>query len=410
MSFTDLNLPEFIIRATDKVGYQVPTPIQVASIPVIQKGLDIIAEAQTGTGKTAAFALPIIQRIESDTLKKGLGIVQVLVMTPTRELALQVAESFRVYGQFCDKKLSVTTVIGGASVSDQVDRIDEGTDIVVATPGRLLDLIDNEDLDVDGVTTLVIDEADKLLNLGFAEELDRILEALPEKRQSLLFSATFPEKVTKLTQKVLKDPVRIKFEAEVPTVQSIQQRVIEVNRERRGILLRHLIKTEGWEHVLVFVASKRAAGNLADKLKKNDIKAVAFHGDLGQTERVDTLNRFKKKRVSVLIATDIAARGIDISGLTHVVNFDLPRSPADYIHRIGRTGRAGHEGMAISFIGHEEQAHFKLIEKRAQIKLEREQVEGFELTGEAPKKMKGNAPVKGKRKSKKDKAREAAGE
>lgn len=408
MLFNDLNLPDFIIKATEKVGYTAPTPIQIASIPVIQAGNDIIAEAQTGTGKTAAFALPVIQKLETDRGEKEPGLTKAIVLTPTRELALQVAESFKVYGQYCPRKPDVTAVIGGTSINHQIDRIEAGTDIVVATPGRLLDLIDNGELDVKEVKTLVIDEADKLLNLGFSDELDRILEVLPKHRQSLLFSATFPEKVTQLTKKVLKDPVRVKFEEEVPTVQAIQQRVIEVNREKRGLLLRHLIKTEDWDHVMVFVASKRAAGNLAEKLKKNDIKAVAFHGDLGQLERIETLNRFRKKRVRVLIATDIAARGIDINDVSHVVNFDLPRSPADYIHRIGRTGRAGKDGMAISFIGHEEQDHFKRIEKRAQITLEREHVTGFELTGEAPKKVKGKAPIKGKRKSKKDKAREAA--
>jgi len=409
MSFAALNLPEYLLRAVTAVGYEQPTPIQKASIPLIQAGRDLVAEAQTGTGKTAAYALPILQMVNSTpTAKKSLS-VHTLVLTPTRELALQVASSFKRYGQYNPKKLSVVAVIGGVAINPQTKAIDSGADIVVATPGRLLDLFYNDEICLSEVKVLVIDEGDKMLNLGFAEELDHILDALPKKRQNLLFSATFPEKVTALTEKVLTDPIRVRFEEAIPTVATIQQRVLEVNRDNRGVLLRHLLKTENWEHVLVFVASKRAADNLARKLKKNGIKALAFHGNLHQSDRVDTLEQFKAKKFRVLIATDIAARGIDITKLTHVVNFDLPRSPADYIHRIGRTGRAGESGTAISFVSHETQDHFTLIEKRAQIQLKREQIVGFELTGVPSDPVRGKAPVKGKRRSKKDKAREVAG-
>ncbi len=406
MSFSALNLPEYLLRAVASVGYQEPTAIQKVSIPLIRAGNDLIAEAQTGTGKTAAYALPILQMVNgTPTEKKSLSI-HTLVLTPTRELALQVASSFNRYGQYLPRKLRVVAVIGGVAIDPQTKAINHGVDIVVATPGRLLDLFYNDEICLTEVKVFVIDEGDKMLNLGFAEELDHILDELPQKRQNLLFSATFPEKVTALTEKVMTDPIRVKFEEAVPTVATIHQRVIEVNRDNRGMLLRHLLKIENWEHVLVFVASKRAADNLARKLKKTGIKAMAFHGDLHQTDRVDTLEQFKTKKIRVLIATDIAARGIDITKLTHVLNFDLPRAPADYIHRIGRTGRAGESGMAISFISHETQHHFALIEKRAQIKLEREQIEGFELTGTPSDPVKGKAPLKGKRRSKKDKARE----
>jgi ATP-dependent RNA helicase RhlE len=407
MSFSALGLPDYILRAIENVGYKEPTAIQKESIPVILKGNDLIAEAQTGTGKTAAFALPILQMINNASVKKKQLSVHTLVLTPTRELALQVAAAFRIYGQYCDKKLNVVSVIGGTEIDRQVKEIKRGVDIVVATPGRLLDLYDNDEVGLSEVEIFVIDEGDKMLNLGFSDELDEILEALPQKRQNLLFSATFPEKVMVLTERVLTDPIRIKFQGAAPTIDNIHQRAIEVNRDNRGRLLRYLIQKENWQHVLVFVASKRAASNLAAKLQKNGIKAIAFHGNLNQNERMDALERFKSKKVGILIATDIAARGIDISKITHVINFDLPRSPSDYIHRIGRTGRAGASGTAISFVCHENQQHFELIEKRVLIKLEREQIEGFELTGLHIQKIKGKLPVKGKRKSKKDKARAA---
>jgi len=406
MSFSSLGLPEYILRAIETIEYMEPTPIQEKSIPLIQEGNDLIAEAQTGTGKTAAFALPILQRINQvPALKKHIS-VHTLVLTPTRELALQVAAAFRIFAQFSSRKINIVAVIGGTDIDRQVNDISRGVDIVVATPGRLLDLYDNNEVCLDEVEIFVIDEGDKMLNLGFTSELDEILEALPKKRQNLLFSATFPEKVTALTEKVVTDATRIKIEETEQTITYIHQRAIEVNRDNRGKLLRFLIRKENWDHVLVFVASRRGAGNLAGKLKKNGIEAIALHGDLNQSERVEVLERFKAKKVHVLIATDIAARGIDISKLSHVVNFDLPRSPSDYIHRIGRTGRAGESGTAISFICHENQQHFGLIEKRAQINLEREQIDGFFLTGPPLEKIKGSAPVKGTRLSKKDKMRE----
>jgi superfamily II DNA/RNA helicase len=330
----------------------------------------------------------------------------VLALTPTRELTLQVAKTFETMGGFLPKKPKVVSLIGGESIGDQLYAIQQGCDILVATSGRFLDVLRKKQMNLSHLEFFILDEADKMLNLGFAEELDLVLEAIPDKRQNLLFSATYPQKIRDIAAKITRDPVEVTIEEEAPTVQSIFQRVIEVNRENRGPLLRHLLNTEKWEQVLVFMANRRATDNIAMKFKKYGFAAQSFHGDLDQEERNYTLEQFKKKKIRILFATDIAARGLDIDGISCVVNFDLPRSPADYIHRIGRTARAGKSGTAVSFIDHDDMAHFALIEKRSGIRLERERVEGFELKGEAPKKVKGPAPVKGKGKSKKDRARE----
>jgi superfamily II DNA/RNA helicase len=307
-------------------------------------------------------------------------------------------------------KIGVTAIIGGEDIQFQLRHLRRGVDVVVATPGRLLELIREEEICFDELRFLVIDEADRLLDLGFSEELDLLIKALPETRQSLLFSATYPKKVMQLTEQVMNNPSYINVIGDVPTVANIKQRVIEVNQVNRGPLLRHLLKTEKWEHVLVFVSSKRAARNLAAKLQRDGIQADAFHGDLDQDERTYVLSQFKNRNIRVLISTDIAARGIDIQNLSAVVNYDLPRSPVGYIHRIGRTGRAGSKGVAVSFVDHSDQAFFTVIEKRTKLQLDREQIPGFELTGAAPTRQKGLPPVKGKRPNKKDKARAAAQE
>ena len=282
----------------------------------------------------------------------------------------------------------------------------KGCDVLVATSGRFLDMLSKKQMNLSHIEYLVLDEADKMLNLGFSEELDLILEAIPTKRQNLLFSATYPQKMLDIASKITNEAVEVSVEGETETVEKIVQRVIEVNPENRGPVLRLLMKKEKWKSVLVFMTNKRATDNIAEKSRKRGYLAESFHGDLTQEDRNYTLEQFKKKKIQILFATDLVSRGLDIDDISCVVNYDLPRSPADYIHRIGRTGRAGKDGLAITFIGHEEQAHFKLIEKRSGIKLVREEVEGFELTGEAPKKVKGPAPVKGKKKSKKDKLRE----
>ncbi|MGB5966630.1 MAG: DEAD/DEAH box helicase, partial [Sulfurimonadaceae bacterium] len=350
---------------------------------------------------------PILELL-SQRRGEGKAKIKALVLTPTRELTLQVAEAFNTFGKYLETKPKVVSVIGGESIGDQLYAIQQGCDILVATSGRFLDVLNKKQMNLSHLEFLVLDEADKMLNLGFSEELDLVLESIPKQRQNLMFSATYPQKILDIAAKITQEAVEVTIEHEEATVESITQRVIEVNRENRGPLLRHLLETEKWEQVLVFMANRRATDNIAMKFKKYGLSAQSFHGDLDQEERNYTLDQFKAKKIRVLFATDIAARGLDIDDITCVVNFDLPRSPADYIHRIGRTGRAGKSGTAVSFVGYEEMDHFKLIEKRSGIKLEREQIAGFELTGEAPKKERGPAPVKGKGKSKKDKAREKA--
>lgn len=403
MPFDSLGLSSTLLTAISKAGFSEPTPVQSMAIPEILAGLDLIIEAQTGTGKTASFVIPILEKLKEVPLEKK---VRVLVLSPTRELAIQTTGTFFKFAQYMPHKLSFMSVIGGESIGKQNTTLSYGVEVIVATPGRLLDLLAQNTIDLSFVEILILDEADKILDAGFEQELDEVLSNLPEKKQCLFFSATYPERINELIKKFSDKTSTIKLIEETPTVENISQRVIEVNKDNRSALLRHLINLEKWNHVLVFVASKKAAHNLAMKLKKYNINADSLHGDLTQIERNDVLANFKAKKISVLIATDIAARGIDIFKLPVVINFDLPRSPTDYIHRIGRTGRAGENGIAISFIAHEDFDHFKLIEKRAAIKLTRESILGFELTGDAPIKTKGSAPIKGKRKSKKDKLRE----
>ncbi len=405
MPFSKLGLSEPILRALQKSGYKEPTPIQAKVIPLVLEEHDVMARAQTGSGKSASFVLPVLELL-AGRRGEGKAKIRVLVLTPTRELTLQVAQTFETMGAFLPKKPKVVSLIGGESIGDQLYAIQQKCDILVATSGRFLDVLRKKQMNLSHLEFLVLDEADKMLNLGFAEELDLVLEAIPQKRRNLLFSATYPQKIRDIAAKITRDPVEVTIEEEAPTVQSILQRVIEVNRENRGPLLRHLLNTEKWEQVLVFMANRRATDNIAMKFKKYGFSAQSFHGDLDQEERIYTLEQFKAKKIRILFATDIAARGLDIDGISCVVNFDLPRSPADYIHRIGRTARAGKSGTAVSFIDHDDMAHFALIEKRSGIRLEREQIAGFERKGETPKKVKGPAPVKGKGKSKKDKARE----
>jgi superfamily II DNA/RNA helicase len=405
MSFKTLNLSDPIQKSLEENNYTTPTPVQIKVIPLVLEKHDVMAKAQTGSGKSASFVLPVLE-LWSQNVSEGKAKIKVLVLTPTRELTLQVAEYFRVFGKYLARKPKVVSVIGGESIGDQLYAIQKGCDVLVATSGRFLDVLSKKQMNLSQLEYLVLDEADKMLNLGFAEELDLILEAIPAQRQNLLFSATYPQKMLDIASKITQNPVEISFEEETPTVEKIIQRVFEVNPENRGPLLRYLMKKEKWKSVLVFMTNKRATDNIAEKFKKRGYLAESFHGDLTQEDRNYTLKQFKAKKIQILFATDLVSRGLDIDDISCVVNYDLPRSPADYIHRIGRTGRAGKSGLAVTFIGHEEQAHFKLIEKRSHIKLEREKIAGFELTGLAPIKEKGKAPVKGKKKSKKDKLRE----
>lgn len=413
MSFTTLGfapslLPCFLSAINDK-GYTAPTAIQSAAIPAILQGRDVLGSAQTGSGKTAAFALPLLQQITERPVRSGRS-TSALILVPTRELAAQVGEAITGFAKYLPQRVKVAVVFGGVSINPQMMNLRGGADVVVATPGRLIDLIDHNALSLADVKTLVLDEADKLLDMGFAEELARILALLPAKRQNLLFSATFPPTIEALATSLLHDPLRIEVKPEPEGEPDITQRAIGVDISKRTQLLRHLIQTEKWSRVLVFVATKHAAEIVADKLRKADIHAEPFHGELSQGKRSQVLMDFKAKTVQVVVATDVAARGLDIKALPVVVNYDLPRSATDYTHRIGRTGRAGESGMAISFVTAATAAHFKLIEKRHSIKLALEEVAGFEPVDAAPVNMadlQGTGGLKGKRPSKKDKLRAA---
>ncbi|MDP8212978.1 MAG: DEAD/DEAH box helicase [Candidatus Zapsychrus exili] len=407
MSFKTLGLSKDLLESVGHAGYQQPTAIQAQSIPHILNGKDVIAEAKTGTGKTAAFILPLLQLLQTDAVGKQ-KMIKLLILTPTRELAMQVGSFIKIYGRHLTKPMRTLLLVGGLNIDVQLRGVIFGADIVVATPGRLLDLVRRQQINFDFLKYFVIDEADKMFDLGFAKEFASILKLLPHNRQNLLFSATIDDKVRELAQSFSSKALHIKIDDVTPTVLQINQRVIEVNRTNRGPLLRNLIQAENWEHVLIFVASVRGAEILASKLNKANIDTKTFHGALTQANRTHVLGQFKNKRFKCLVATDLAARGIDIDKLPYVINYDLPRSADVYIHRIGRTARAGEAGTAITFIGHEDQLHFALIEKRARIHLQRESVKGFELTGEPIAEVKGKAPLKGLRMSKKDKARAAA--
>jgi len=407
MPFSSLGLSPALLRALSARSYTTPTPVQAAAIPAALQGRDVLGSAQTGSGKTVAFALPLLQHLAQVPAEKPRR-ARALVLVPTRELAAQVGEEFRSLAQHLDAPLKVSVVFGGVSINPQMMGLRGGTDIVVATPGRLLDLLAHNALTLDGVRALVLDEADRLLDLGFAEELERLLSLLPRERQSLFFSATFPPAVQALAHSLLRDPLRINVLPAPQDRPDIVQRAIAVDAARRTQLLRQLITQEHWDRVLVFVATKHAAEIVADKLRKADIDAEPFHGELSQGKRTQVLADFKAQRLTAVVATDVAARGLDITQLPVVVNYDLPRSTSDYTHRIGRTGRAGESGLAVSFVSAGTEAHFRLIEKRQGLQLPREVVPGFEPTQAPPPAAAGTGGVKGKRPSKKDKLRAAA--
>jgi len=410
MSFSSLGLAPALLNAIAEIGYQEPTAIQSAAIPPILRGADVLGAAQTGAGKTAAFALPLLQGLLDK--RGGPRKLHGLVLVPTRELATQVGEAIRQLVSHLPSTIKVSIVFGGVSINPQMMALRGGTHIVVATPGRLLDLVEHNAVDLSQTSMLVLDEADRLLDMGFSEELNRILDLLPKQRQNLFFSATFPPAVTTLANGLLRDPVKVEVLSQEAGKPAITQRAIEVDVPRRTMLLRHLIIQNQWKQVLVFVATKYAAEHVAYKLDRNGVRAGAFHGDFSQGARSEVLEDFKAGKLKVLVATDVAARGIDIARLPVVVNYDLPRSAVDYTHRIGRTGRAGESGMAVSFITADTEQHFRLIEKRQGERVPREQVEGFEQTETAAPVSAAtdtvNGGIKGKRKSKKDKLREAA--
>lgn len=413
MPFASLGLSPALAHAAAALGFAQPTPVQTDAIPAILRGADVLASAQTGSGKTAAFVLPLLQHHQDRTLARAPGggarRVHTLVLVPTRELAAQVGEVLRSLAQNLSQPPKVVVAFGGVSINPQMMALRGGADVVVATPGRLLDLVAHKALKLSAVEGLVLDEADRLLDLGFAEELNQVLALLPARRQNLFFSATFPPAVQALAQALLRDPVRIEVANTPAESTSIAQRAIAVDANRRTQLLRHLVTQEGWERVLVFVATKYNAERVADKLYQAGIYATPFHGDLSQGARTQVLQEFKEMRWQVVVTTDLAARGIDIAQLPVVVNYDLPRSAVDYVHRIGRTGRAGASGLAVSFVTADAEAHFRLIEKRQHLSLPREQVPGFEPTEQASTQAgPGTGGIKGKRPSKKDKLRAAA--
>jgi ATP-dependent RNA helicase RhlE len=363
MRFEELNLIDPLLRAVQDQGYTEPTPIQEQAIPHILAGRDLVGLAQTGTGKTAAFALPILQRLMERTGKKR--FIRVLVLAPTRELASQIHESFANYGKYT--KLSQMTIFGGVSQRPQVNQLRRGVHIVAATPGRLLDLMNQGEVRLDRLDVLVLDEADRMFDMGFLPDLRRIIRQLPEQRQNLLFSATMPPDIQGLASEILHDPVEVAVAPESTTVEAVQQQVYFVEKSDKSNLLKHLFNEHNMFRTLVFTRTKHGADRLSRQLNKARISAAPIHGNKSQSAREKTLAQFKRGKIQVLVATDIVARGIDVDEITHVVNYDLPNETESYVHRIGRTGRAGSSGMAISFCATDERKYLNGIERLIQM-------------------------------------------
>ncbi len=362
MPFTSLGLSPSLLIALSDQKYQAPFPIQIQAIPAILNRKDVLGIAPTGSGKTAGYVLPILMNLQGNTSTKNRH-VNVLVLVPTRELSVQVGEVFNIFSKYLPQKIKTMAVYGGVSINPQLMGM-QGVNVLVATPGRLLELIDSNAVHLSQIDTLVLDEADKMLNLGFAEEMNKIFALLPIKRQNLLFSATLSDDVNNINQVLLRKPLIIKIEEEILNINLISQIGYFVSEENKGPLLRYLIRQNNIKQVLVFASSVYKADNVSDKLRKNGIDAMAIHSKKSQGARTEALSKFKSGKLRVLVATDLMARGIDIKNLPHVINYELPRSPKDYIHRIGRTGRAESPGEAISFISPEDQHHFKIIQKK----------------------------------------------
>jgi ATP-dependent RNA helicase RhlE len=389
MSFNDLGLIEPIARAVSEKGYTTPSPIQAKSIPVVLQGKDLMASAQTGTGKTAAFVLPLLQQLASGP-RPGAKNVRALIVTPTRELAAQIQANIDEYSTHL--RLSNLVVFGGVNIRPQIRTLQRGVDILVATPGRLLDLHGQHAVNLSEVDILVLDEADRMLDMGFIHDIRRIQKLLPKKKQSLLFSATFSSEIRQLAKTMLHQPVEVDVAPRNTTVETVSQRIHPVDKGRKSALLQHLILDNQWQQVLVFSRTKHGANKLVKTLLKADIPAVAIHGNKSQAHRTRALADFKAGKVDVMVATDIAARGIDIADLPHVINFDLPNVPEDYVHRIGRTGRAGAEGEAISLVSADEIKQLRDIERLIQDTLERDEIEGFEPEHQLPESRQGGQP------------------
>jgi ATP-dependent RNA helicase RhlE len=379
MSFSELGLAEALLQIVKKYDFPTPYPIQIAAIPAVLSGKDVLGIAQTGSGKTASFVLPILQQFQNKPAAKNRHI-KALIVVPTRELAVQVGEVVKAFSENLPRPVKSLAVFGGVSINPQMIQM-QGVEILIATPGRLLDLADNNAMQLSELDILVLDEADKMLNLGFKDEMNRIFALLPKKRQNLLFSATLGKDIDTITEMILRNPVKIEVESEVENLDLIHQTGYSVTEERRGPLLRYLIKEQQLKQVLVFTSSVHKADTVVNKLKQNGITALALHSQKSQGARTDALRYFKSGEITVLVATDLASRGIDIPSLPVVINYELPRSPKDFIHRVGRTGRAGVEGKAISFIGVDDEQHFKVIQKKMKTRVEIIDAQDFNLHG-----------------------------
>ncbi|MFA9217153.1 MAG: DEAD/DEAH box helicase [Sphingomonadaceae bacterium] len=382
MSFSSLGLSDAIVRAVTEAGYTTPTPIQQQAIPAVLNGGDLLAGAQTGTGKTAGFTLPVLHRLSTNaqgaaiTSNTSTRPIRALILTPTRELAAQVEESVRIYGKYT--KLNSTVIFGGVGINPQIKQLKHGVDILVATPGRLLDHMEQRTVDLSKIEILILDEADRMLDMGFIRDIKKVLAALPAKRQNLLFSATFSDEIKALADGLLNKPAMIEVARRNSAVEVIAQMIHPVDRDKKHAMLSHLIKENNWSQVLVFTRTKHGANKLVEQLGGDGIGAMAIHGNKSQSARTKALSEFKDNKLQVLVATDIAARGIDIDQLPHVVNYDLPNVPEDYVHRIGRTGRAGATGEAVSLVCVDEHDMLKDIEKLIKQTLPREVIAGFE--------------------------------
>jgi ATP-dependent RNA helicase RhlE len=377
MSFNTLGLSAELLRAVAEQGYTEPTPVQSQSIPVILEGRDILAGAQTGTGKTAGFTLPLLQLLNDRPAPKGKRPVRALVLTPTRELAAQVAESIATYGKHLP--LKSTVIFGGVNINPQINKLRQGVDILVATPGRLLDHVQQGTLKLSQVEILVLDEADRMLDMGFIRDIRKILKLVPAKRQNLLFSATFSSEIKQLANTILDDPIAIEVARRNVAAETVSQLVYHVDRARKRELASYLIGNNNWQQVLIFTRTKHGANRLAQQLERDGLNSAAIHGNKSQAARTRALAGFKTGKVRVLVATDIAARGLDIDQLPHVINFELPNVPEDYVHRIGRTGRAGSEGHAVSLVCVDEHRMLKNIERLLKHDIPKVSIEGFEV-------------------------------
>jgi len=383
MLFKELNLIEPILKAVEYEKYEIPTPIQEQAIPPILEGRDLLGCAQTGTGKTAAFAVPILQILSSEPINtKKVRPIRALILTPTRELAVQIMESFEAYGRYTNIKNCV--VFGGVAQRPQTDKLQAGVDVLIATPGRLLDLINQKYIDLQYVKCFVLDEADRMLDMGFGQDVKKVIKLVPKNRQTLLFSATMPSEIEKLANNLLRDPVKVSVTPVSSTVDTIEQSVYFVDKKDKRTLLVSILKDKAVESALVFTRTKHGADRVAKALITAGIKTQAIHGDKSQGARQYALNSFKEKKIRVLVATDIAARGIDIDKLSHVFNFDLPDSPETYVHRIGRTGRAGLEGVSITFCDEDEKKYLKGVEKLIGKKIPVVENHKFSLRDSAP--------------------------